>query len=345
MTRIPTPTTDRRTVLVTLGSTTAMALAGCAGGDGDTPSDGSDGGTPDSTPTDTSATLEPVDVPEDAKCAVCGMKAANFPEWNAQAVHEDDTRVHFCTSGCATTYHAVPDRFAETDAAIAGLWVRDFESTELIDGTSASYALETQSGRVDDPMMKNPAPFAERDAAIAYVDEVEYLEEDDVVDLSAFDRDLATLYREKFLDVPEAVEVPADAECAVCGMKAANFPEWNAQAIHEDETRVHFCTSGCATTYNAVPDQFAETDADIARLWVRDFGTKKLIDGRWAYYALETDNDRVDDPMMKNPAPFGAWSDAVAYVDDVDYLTTDDVVDLGDFDRDLAEAYRTKFLN
>jgi len=141
-----------------------------------------------------------VAVPDDARCAVCDMKVANFPEWNAQAVHDDDTRAFFCTSGCATTYYAVPDRFAETDAPVAGLWVRDFESRDLVDGTTAVYALETDSDRVDDPMRLNPAPFASREDAVAYVDAVDYLSESDIVDLSAFDRDLASRYRAGFLD-------------------------------------------------------------------------------------------------------------------------------------------------
>ena len=130
---------------------------------------------------DGSESLSSVDVPDDARCAVCDMMAANFPEWNAQAVHADDTRAFFCTSGCATTYYAVPEQFAETDADIAGLWVRDLNSNELVDGTAASYALESDSDRLDDPMRVNPAPFADREDAVAYVDEVDYLTEDDIV--------------------------------------------------------------------------------------------------------------------------------------------------------------------
>ncbi len=145
-------------------------------------------------------TAQAVDVPADARCAVCDMKVANFPEWNAQAVHADDTREFFCTSGCATTYYAATDDFAETDADIAGLWVRDFETRDLVDGTSAVYALETDSDRVDDPMRLNPAPFATRADAVAYVDEVDYLTEEDIVELSAFDRDQASQYRGKFLE-------------------------------------------------------------------------------------------------------------------------------------------------
>jgi hypothetical protein len=123
-----------------------------------------------------------------------------FSDWNAQAVHEDEQRAYFCTSGCATTYYAVPDQFAETDAVIAGLWVTGFESGEFVDATVASFALETDSDRIDDPMRLNPAPFADRADAVAYVDAVEYLSEDDIVELSAFDRGLAERYRSSHLE-------------------------------------------------------------------------------------------------------------------------------------------------
>ena len=147
-----------------------------------------------------SEAAQAVDVPADARCAVCDMKAANFPEWNAQAVHGDDTREFFCSTGCATTYYAAPEEFASTDADVVGLWVRDLNTAAFIDGTAASYALETDSDRLSDPMRLNPAPFASREDALAYVNEVEYLSESDVVELSAFDRDLASQYRGRFLE-------------------------------------------------------------------------------------------------------------------------------------------------
>jgi len=145
-------------------------------------------------------------------------------------------------------------------------------------------------------------------------------------------------------DAPAVVAVPDDARCAVCEMMAAKFPEWNAQAVHADDTRAFFCSSGCATTYGAVTAQFAETAADIAGLWVRDLRSRDLIDGTTAYYALETDVDRLDDPMRVNPAPFGAREDAVAYVGEVASLSEDDIVELTAFDRTLAEQYRGELI-
>lgn len=149
---------------------------------------------------ETVTAAEAVAVPDDAECAVCGMAPAEFPAWNAQALHADDTRAFFCTSGCATTYHAVTEQFADTDAEVVGLWVRDLHSEELIDGRAAHFALETDQSRLDDPMRLNPAPFASRSDAVEYVDAVDYLGESDVVELSAFGREEAELYRGNLLD-------------------------------------------------------------------------------------------------------------------------------------------------
>jgi len=152
------------------------------------------------TATPTTSLEESVAVPVESRCPVCDMKPAEYPDWNAQAVHDDGTRAFFDTAGCLVTYYAVPDRFAETEAPISGAWVTDFETRELVDGTTAHYALETDSDRVDDPMRLNPAPFADRADAVAYVEAVDYLTTDDVVELDAFDRELAGRYRSRFLE-------------------------------------------------------------------------------------------------------------------------------------------------
>ena len=105
------PTVDRRTAITLLAAGATVSLAGCSGGDGngtdDTPTEASpsDGTTADdgTTTGPDGESLEPVDIPGDASCAVCGMNAAKFSDWNAQAVHEDENRAYFCTAGCGTT--------------------------------------------------------------------------------------------------------------------------------------------------------------------------------------------------------------------------------------------------
>ena len=138
----------------------------------------------------------------------------------------------------------------------------------------------------------------------------------------------------------EPAEFPEDADCPVCNMVPADHPDWNAQVVHDDGERAYFCSIGCMVAYTAYPDEFALSESDIVGAWVTEYGTGELIDGMDAYYALETDSDRVDDTMMLNPAAFRNRDDAVAYVDEVDYISEDDVVGFEEFDAGLADRYR-----
>jgi nitrous oxide reductase accessory protein NosL len=194
-----TPTLSRRRLVAAAGALTA-GLAGCAGGDGG----GEATPTPTSTPTatPTTALTDPAPVPADASCAVCNMVPANFPDYNAQLTVEAGDRVFFCSSGCLGAYYVDPGHF-EPDhegATFAGVWAHDHETKEVIDATSAWFVRETNADRVDDPMRRNPLPFADRADAEAYVADYDDLSEEDILQLSEFDMDLATFYRGRFFE-------------------------------------------------------------------------------------------------------------------------------------------------
>lgn len=348
---------SRRTVLVGVAGASTIGLAGCTGQQGEDGETTTETSTdePSETTTSTSevALTDPIDVPGDASCAVCEMKAANSPEWNAQLSMEDGERIHFCTPGCFTAYYAAPDHFDEGRSwdQVAGAWVRDYESTELVDVTAANFVLELNQERIDAPMGANPLPFNAEADATAYTDQYDDLMKQDVVGLSAFDVALARNYRARFLPETDQMaaidlaEIPDDASCAVCEMKAAKFPEWNAEISFEDGHRAHFCSPGCMTAYYADPGQFEEGRTQDALLgaWAHDYVSREFVDARAAYWVLEMNADRIDAPMMKNPLPFEAESAATAYVDQYEDLSTDDVIQLTDFDRDLVTEYRGKF--
>ncbi|WP_254523080.1 CHRD domain-containing protein [Natrinema caseinilyticum] len=150
--------------------------------------------------TNADESVEPVDVPEDATCAVCNMVLAEFPDRNAQLVYEDSERVYFCSPGRMAAYYVVPEQFGAPDAPVAGIWARDFETRELIDGFEANFVLETDPDRVEDPMRLNPLPFADEAEATAYVEQYDDLDRDDVVPIDEFERDVADLYRGRLLD-------------------------------------------------------------------------------------------------------------------------------------------------
>jgi len=193
------PSLTRRRLVVLAGGLTA-ALAGCTGGTDDTAEP-----TPTATATRTdrpAALTDPAPVPEDASCAVCNMMPAKFPEYNAQSTVEAGDRVFFCSSGCLAAYYVDPGNFepAHEGATFAGLWVHDHETREVIDARSAWFVRETDADRVDDPMQRNPLPFAAESDARAYVDAYDDLSESDLLRLADFDMDLATFYRGRFFE-------------------------------------------------------------------------------------------------------------------------------------------------
>lgn len=204
-------TVDRRWVLGTIGIGAAAGLAGCLGDDGDDiegAGDDEDEDEEDNEDTGDELTLsEPAAFPEnedDGVCAVCSMIAAEYPNWNAQVVHEDGHREYMCSKGCLTAYYFAPDKFTSGDAdeEIAGVWATCFQSGDLIDATEAYFVYEQERERQDFPMpMGSPLAFTNREEAVSYVEEYDELSEDEhVITLEDIDREVAEFYREPRLE-------------------------------------------------------------------------------------------------------------------------------------------------
>lgn len=203
---------DRRTVIGTTVSGVALALAGCAGD----PDDGDDtnaetGSEPDdSEPADDDQQVaqldSPTEFPDGQECVVCNMVTPEHPEWNAQLVGTDGTRVYFCSSGCMSAYVADPEHFGGDIEAVENVWVTDYATGDLIDGRESYYVRVKDSDHVDDIMMTNPTPFAERGDAEAFVDELngefdaDYEHGADVITFDEFDMELAMFYRGRFFE-------------------------------------------------------------------------------------------------------------------------------------------------
>ena len=205
--------TARRTFLGTLVAGVAAGTAGCIGGSDDDGADdaGDDrdhdhddhaehddqGGTGDA-----DAALAdhpgdgPIDPPSDRRCdGVCGMVVEEYPEWDAQVAHADETGAFFCSAGCMVGYYIDPPALDGSEAAVVSVWVSAFDDGVLIDGTEASYVLDDDFERMDEPMGLNPRPFADREDAVAWAEETDGLSADDVAGLEAFDFELADMYR------------------------------------------------------------------------------------------------------------------------------------------------------
>ncbi|WP_135823798.1 nitrous oxide reductase accessory protein NosL [Halorussus ruber] len=356
---------DRRTVLTTGAVALGAGLAGCTGNGGTSETTTDQTGTTDQTEatqtatesetTDSVALDEPAEPTESDRCAVCNMTVANFPEWNAQLTLEGDggRRAFTCSPGCLVTLAAKPGQFVDgaTGDDVANAWARDRTTTDLVDATTASWVLDPDDERAGGPMSGNPLPFAEEADAESYVAEYDDLTKHAIVGFDAFDAALAATYRGRFLpdatdsSVLDAVEVPDDATCPVCGMQPAKFPDANAQVAFEDGGREFPCSPGCLGAFYADTAAFAdEREQDgIVSAWVHDYGTDELIDALEAWFVLETNGERVSDlPMKTNPVPYAERADAESYVEQYDDLTADDVVRLTDFTTELGKQYRAK---
>ena len=188
---------SRRRLL--LAGVTAISIAGCAddpygeaGGD-DSDENGARRYTLEDHPID-----EPVAFIDEQECTVCSMTVTDYPDWMGQLAHDDGTGKFFCSPGCLVAYYAAPDHppFEGSDRGIVAAWTSAYGTGELIDATEASFVLDRERATPNEPMAPNPRPFADHEMAAAFVDDRTDLSGDDVVDLAAFDLELARLYRE-----------------------------------------------------------------------------------------------------------------------------------------------------
>ncbi|ARS90667.1 hypothetical protein B1756_13640 [Natrarchaeobaculum aegyptiacum] len=206
---------DRRWLLGTIGTGATLAVAGCLDGNGEEvaepddpePEPDDDGGDPEAGDDVEELSLdEPADFPTDddeGECAVCNMHSVDYPDWNAQVVHEDGHREYFCSKGCLVAYYYAPTAFSGEDAdeEIVGVWATSFESGELIDATEGYFVYEQDRDRHDYPMPRgSPPAFESREEAIAYVEEYDELSEDDLFTLEDVDEEIAMFYREPVLE-------------------------------------------------------------------------------------------------------------------------------------------------
>ena len=124
-------------------------------------------------------------------------------------------------------------------------------------------------------------------------------------------------------------------------MTPADWPEANAQVVHENEHRQFFCSPGCLVAYVVAPEEFSRTESPILAGWARDVETTALHRMETVYWVLDPSPDphRGIDPMS-NPLPYRTRSEAIAYVEQWDDLEEADVVEFGELDRETARGYR-----
>lgn len=118
-----------------------------------------------------------------------------------------------------------------------------------------------------------------------------------------------------FATEKKPIQLKEKDKCPVCGMFVAKFPDFLAEIIFND---------GSYAVFDGAKDMFKyylnlrkynpkKNRADIYAIYVTDYYTLKLIEGKKAYYVIGSD---VYGPMGKELIPFKKLSDAEEFKQD-----------------------------
>lgn len=104
-------------------------------------------------------------------------------------------------------------------------------------------------------------------------------------------------------------------KCPVCGMFVAKYPDFLAQVVFTDGSTAFFDGTKDMFKYlldlqRYVPSKKA---ADIDKIHVTDYYSMNAIDGRTAWYVVDSD---VYGPMGKELIPFGSEAEAKEFMAD-----------------------------
>jgi copper chaperone NosL len=103
-------------------------------------------------------------IPKDAKCPVCGMLVAKYPNWNAAISYRDGSSAHFDGPKDLFNYYLNPRKFdpAKKPSEPVSVTVKDYYSLAAIDARQAYFVV---GSNVLGPMGKELIPFAKKSDA------------------------------------------------------------------------------------------------------------------------------------------------------------------------------------
>lgn len=132
------------------------------------------------------------------------------------------------------------------------------------------------------------------------------------------------------------VEVEKKDLCPVCGMFVSKYPNWIAQIIFDDKKYVLFDGPKDMFKYYFDLNKYnpQKTRDGILMIWVTDYYTTRLIDGKKAVYVTNSD---VLGPMGKELIPHASEEAANHFVKD---HGGDKILGFSEIDLDLVESLR-----
>jgi copper chaperone NosL len=104
-------------------------------------------------------------------------------------------------------------------------------------------------------------------------------------------------------------------KCPVCGMFVHKYPDWVAQVVWQDGTRMYFDGAKDLFKFYADPSKYlpGKGRAGIVAVWVTDYYTLEIIDGLQAYYVIGSD---VLGPMGRELIPLAREAEAREFLKD-----------------------------
>jgi len=109
-----------------------------------------------------------VTAPADAKCPVCGMFVARYPDWFTSLTFRDGSAVYFDGAKDMFTFCLNMKKYRPTKSPkdIASVAVKDYYSLKVIDGRKAFFV---SGSNVYGPMGKELVPFARESDAREFI--------------------------------------------------------------------------------------------------------------------------------------------------------------------------------
>jgi len=105
------------------------------------------------------------------------------------------------------------------------------------------------------------------------------------------------------------------AKCPVCGMFVAKYNDWISSITFRDSSTLFFDGPKDLFKFYLNPGKYGSSkkQGDITSVYVKDYYSLALIDGRLAFYVIGSD---VLGPMGKELVPFAKKEDAVGFLKD-----------------------------
>ncbi len=106
--------------------------------------------------------------PARAKCPVCGMFVAKYPDWTGAIRFKDAATVYFDGPKDLFTYYLAVGKYSpgKDRSAIDALYVKDYYALTVIDASKAFYVIGSD---VRGPMGNELVPFAKGDDARGFL--------------------------------------------------------------------------------------------------------------------------------------------------------------------------------